>query len=400
MTTTPAAPAADKVPAAGDPHGVLGAMPAALWAAIYVGVAAATLPAVLPVMVGVMAEQLGFGLAHAGYVASANMAGVALGSVLGAALTRRWSWSAVIIGGTAIMIGANLFTMIGSNFSYVAVMRFTSGLGEGLIAGICYAAMGRSGQAARALAFYVAGQGLVGAAGMGFMSTVIQRSGWQILFVLVSILALPALWLARRIGTLENSSGLAAQAVKSDPMSWLGWAAVGALLAQFIGMSSIWAFLERLGSAKGIDSVHLSMALSASAVANMAGSLAVGAFAHRVRGLQGIAAAFTLFAASIAGAFFWNDWRVYLMVGVLFMLSWSVYFPFQFGLLAGFDRGGRLAAIMPAVTGAGFTLGPALGGVLMAKGGIGAILGWGCGCLTVSTLACVELHRISRRTSI
>lgn len=368
-------------------------MPGALWAAIYVGIAAATLPAVLPVMVGVMTDQLGFGLERAGYVAAANMGGVALGSIFGSALTRRWSWATVIVVGAALMIGANAVTMLGSTFFFVATLRFTSGLGEGLVAGICYAAMGRSGQAARALAFYVAGQGLVGAAGMGFIPTVIEHSGWQMLFVLISILALPAFWLARSIGSLDRGGLDVPGVARIGAMTWLGWAAIGTLLAQFIGMSSIWAFLERLGHAKELDSFHLSLALSASAIANMVGSLAVGLIAHRISGLQGIAVAFVLFALSLVGNLFWNEWQVYLVTGVLFMLSWSVYFPFQFGLLARFDQRGKLAAIMPAVTGAGLTVGPAFGGVLLARGGIGAILGFGLGCVVVSTLACVWLHR-------
>lgn len=370
------------------------AMPAALWAAIYLGIAAATLPAVLPVMVGVMTDQLGFGLERAGYVASANMGGVALGSVLGAGLTRRWSWATVIICGAAVMIGANGLTMLGSSFAYVAAMRFTSGLGEGLVAGICYAAMGRSGQAARALAFYVAGQGLVGAVGMGFIPSVVAQSSWQILFVLISILALPAFWLARPIAALDRRA-VRSSTAGTSAMSWLGWSAIATLLAQFIGMSAIWAFLERLGHSKGLDTFHLSLALSASAIANMVGSLAVGLIAHRISGLQGIAVAFVLFALSIVGNLLWNEWQIYVLTGVLFMLAWSVYFPFQFGLLAGFDRRGTLAAIMPAVTGAGLTVGPALGGVLLARGGIGAILGFGLACVLVSTLACVWLHRQS-----
>jgi predicted MFS family arabinose efflux permease len=359
---------------------MLRGVPGPLWAAIYVGVAAATLPAVLPVMVGVMADQLGFGVERAGYVASANMAGIALGSIAGAILTRRWSWTAVIIAGLIVMIGANGLTILGTTFSYVAAMRFASGFGEGLIAGICYAAMGRSGQAARALAFYVAGQGLVGAVGMGFMTAAIQQAGWKILFILVSILAVPAFWLARSIGSLDVRGSTVKEGDKRDAMTWLGWSAVFALLAQFVGLSSIWAFLERLGHTKEIDAFHLSLALSASAIANMMGSLAVGLLAHRIRGLLGVALAFALFMVSIAAAFMSNDWRVYLIAGVLFMLSWAIYFPFQFGLLAAFDRGGSLAAIMPAVTGLGFTIGPALGGIFLARGGTGAILCLGFAC--------------------
>jgi predicted MFS family arabinose efflux permease len=363
-----------------------------LWAAIYLGIAAATLPAVLPVMVGVMTDQLGFGLERAGYIASANMGGVALGSIVGAGLTRRLSWTTVINSGAAVMIGANALTMSTSVFSHFATLRFTSGLGEGLVAGICYAAMGQSGQATRALAFYAAGQGLVGAVGMGFIPTVIAHLGWQVLFVLISVLALPAFWLARRIGLLDGGGMQGPTATNVGMLSWLGWAAVGTLLAQFIGLSSIWAFLERLGHAKGIDTLHLSLALSASAIANMAGCLAVGLVAHRLGELRGMVVAFALFTLSLAGIFFRNDWQVYLATGVLFMLSWSLYFPFQFGLLATFDRRGTLAAIMPAVTGTGLTVGPALGGVLLARAGTGAILGFGLGCVLISTLACIWLH--------
>src|SRR5690242_2201797 len=106
---------------------------AADWSAIYLGVAAATLPAVLPVMVGVMAEQLGFGIVRAGYTASANLGGVALGSVACAAIARAWSWQRLIRVGAVVMIGTNLITTLMSGFVTIMLMRFASGLGEGLI---------------------------------------------------------------------------------------------------------------------------------------------------------------------------------------------------------------------------------------------------------------------------
>lgn len=370
-------------------------MPRSLWAAIYVGVAAATLPAILPVMVGILTDQLGFGLIRAGYVASANLGGVALGSVLGAVATRRWSWAAVIVFGAATMIGANALTMAGSTFLYVAALRFLSGVGEGLVAGICYAAMGQSAQAARALAFYVAGQGIVGAVGMGFIPLVIAHTGWQMLFVLISLLALPVFFLARTIGSLDHRPHVI-NPVKITSVSWLGYGAVGCLVTLFVGLSSIWAFLERLGHAKGIDMFHLSLSLSASAIANTVGSLAVGVVAPRIGELRGMVVAFALFALSLAGSLLWNEWQAYIATAVVFMFSWSLYFPLQFGLLARLDQDGTLAAIMPAVTGLGLTIGPAVGGMALAKGGVGAICGFGLACVLASTLASVCVVRRAR----
>lgn len=363
----------------------------AVWAAVYLGIAAATLPAVLPIMVGVLTENLGFGPVRAGYVASANMVGVALGGLVCTAAAGRWSWRTLIRGGAAVMIGTNLLTMLVTSFPQVATLRFISGVGEGVVGAVCYAAMGQSRQPARALAFYIAGQGLMGALGMGAIPTVVARAGWPWLFALVSVVAAPAFWLARSVETLhaarDNGTG-----TERPVVTWLSWYALGGILVFAIGMSAVWAFVERIGHAKGIDLAHLSLSLSASAVANMAGSLLVGFSAHRLGAVAGLTIGCSLASAGFFALVGSGNWELYLVAVALVFFAWGFYVPFQFRLLAHVDAGGTRTYLIPLVTGGGVTVGAALGGLLVAHGGTRALCMFGFACVAASTVGAMHLH--------
>jgi predicted MFS family arabinose efflux permease len=364
--------------------------PFATWAAIYLGVAAATLPAVLPVMVGVLTDQLAFGAVRAGYVASANMIGVALGSVICTVAARRWSWHSLIRVGAGTMIGANLVTTLVAAFPQVATLRLISGLGEGVVGAICYAAMARSRRPARALAFYIAGQGLVGAVGMGVIPTVVARAGWPWLFVLVSLVALPAFWLARPIETLRTQP-TEETTPNASAVSWLSWYALAGILIFALGMSAVWAFVERIGHSKGIDLAHLSGSLSAAAIANMAGSLLVGFAAHRLSAATGLTTGYSLVLAGLVALSASGGWVLFLGAISLIFFAWGFYIPFQFTLLARVDVVGQRTLLIPLVTGGGLTLGPAIGGLLIATGGTAAVCVFGFACVTASTAGAMHL---------
>jgi len=372
-------------------------LPFAVWAAIYLGVAAATLPAVLPVMVGVLADKLAFGAARAGYVASANMVGVALGGVVCTLIGRRLSWLSLIRAGAAVMIGTNLLTMLVTSFPQVATLRFSSGLGEGVVGAICYAAMGQSRHPARALAFYAAGQGLVGAVGMGVIPIVVARSGWPWLFALVSIVALPAFWLARSIETLHARRPEDGRIVV-PAVTWLSWYALLGILIFAVGMSAVWAFIERIGHAKGVDLAHLSISLSASAIANMAGSLLVGLSAHRLSAVAGPTVGYSLVLAGLLALVVSGSWQLYLSGVVLLLFAWGFYIPFQFRLLAHVDAVGTKSLLVPLVTGGGLTIGPAIGGFIISAGGTAGVCIFGFACVTASTAGAVHLHYWAQST--
>lgn len=363
---------------------------AAAWAAVYVGVAAATLPTVLPVMVGVLADKLAFGNVRAGYVAAANMGGVALGSLICAVLARRWPWRTLIRAGTATLIGANILSMWAAAFPSMAISRSISGLGEGVVQAVCYAAMGRSGQPARALGLYLAGQGLTGAIGMAAIPTVVARLGWPWLFVLVSAVALPCFWLALPIQTLARA--VPVEAVDAPAAGRRSIYALSGILIFFIGMSAVWSFVERMGQAKGIGLAQLSIALSASSLANVLGALFVAILAHRLSDISGVIAGSCMVLCGLTGLVVSHDWRAYLAAVSVFFFAWGFFYPFQFRLLTRTDADNGITVLLPLMTGGGFTAGPALGGLLLTAGGPLPLCIFGAVCVAASTAAAMHLY--------
>lgn len=359
--------------------------PAAVWAAIYIGVAAATLPAVLPVMVGLFATRFGYGVAGAGMIASLNMGGILIGSLLCPALSARFSWKSAAQSGLAVMIAGNLLTMLDGHYGYVAAMRVLSGLGEGVVGGICYAVMGRAAQPARAVGIYFAGQSVVGMIGLGSFGWIATSFGWQWLFVALSAIALPGFWLARMIVTPERPeparTGLGMIAGDRHAL-----AALAVILVYFIGMASLWSFLERIGAGKGLDPASLAFALSASAFGGLAGSLIASALAERLPIGPGLAIGTLVLIAGIAGLSLPIGTTGFMIAVWLFAFAWPFQYAFLFGLLAAVDRSGRIVSLTPAITGGGLTIGPAIGGFLLQHLGLGTV-GTFCLCCVAAAVA-------------
>lgn len=355
--------------------------PAAVWAAIYVGVAAATLPAVLPVMVGIFADGFEYGLARAGLVASFNMGGILAGCLLSPIVAARLSWKVAVRIALAVMIGGNLLTLLNGPFAYVAVTRAFSGVGEGVVAGICYAAMGRAARPERVISVYFGGQSIVGMIGLGSFGWVAATFGWPWIFLLLSLVAVPGFWLAVRIGE--------AQPAPAAAMSGLRFAraplvAMAFILILFVGMASLWPFIERIGIGRGLDAAAVAFALSASAFGGLAGSAAAGIVADRMSRSVGLLCGVAMLAAGIAGLGLSSGPWEFAAALWLFAFAWPFQYAFQFGLLAASDPGGRIVALTPAITGGGLTIGPALGGILLEN--------WG---LTVVSLFCIACTSIA-----
>jgi len=291
------------------------------------------------------------------------------------------------------MICANALTMMSTDFGTLAVLRLMAGLGEGQVAALCYAAMGRSKKPSKAVALYLAGQGLVGAVGMGVIPILIVSVGWPWLFLGISIVALPAFWLAPSIQSLSVDTA-SDKNVSGAWMSWLGVYALGGVFVYFAGMSAVWAFVERMGHAKAFSLPHLSIALSASAVANMCGALLVAFYAHRLRVATGLMLGVLAVLAGLSALMISNDWKLYVAAASLFFFAWGFYYPFQFKVLADLNRGAEMTTLLPLMTGGGLAIGPAVGGLLLSTGGTALLCSFGIACVVASTLG--SLHLLSR----
>lgn len=367
---------------------------AAEWSTIAIGLAAATLPAVLPLMVGVLARQFGIGTAQAGYVIAMNMGGILAGSLSCILLVRRFSWGTLIIAGLAIMVIGNAMTLVTTELTPLIATRLVSGWGEGVVGACCYALMGRARLPGRSIAMYLAGQSIIGAAGLALLPWLMATYGWHVFYILVSVVAVPAALLTP-IAVRGRRRPVASDSTHNARPRGPLLAGIGALVAIFlffVGIAMIWAFMEQIGVRQKLTLMQLSIALSASSIAGLAGSFVAGAAADRLRVGIGLAIGIAIIIGSLT---LLNTGGFYSYIAAICGLSfaWAYQFPFLFGCLASTDFDGRIALTTPVATGGALTAGPALGGFVLEHGGL-ATLSAGCLALTIAgTLLAAQVRR-------
>ncbi len=350
---------------------VLG-LPPREWSLIAVALAVAALPAVMPVMVGALTRQFGLRVDQAGFVISTNMAGILFGALCCPLLITRLSDRALLTGGLLIMVAGNALTLFVFGYAALVTTRLASGWGEGVAAAVGYALMGRSTLPARTVANYAGGQAMVGAVGMAALPGLTARFGSSAFYGPISLLALLSLLAVRP----------AAEAAPRPPPAVgprVRWRAGGgplamlaALFAHYAGMTTAWAFLQRIGADHGLAGSTVAFALSASAVAALLGSLVASLLARRLSTPASllIGAVLTLGCGLGLPA---ADAIAFVGAACLLSFTWAAQYPFMFRRLSELDRSGRWATLTPVATASALSVGPALGGVLLQRSGLGAV---------------------------
>jgi len=355
--------------------GVVGSPPRALgaaeWTAIYLGVIAAAFASVLPMLVGVLATTMGVGAGRAGYVAAADMAGGLVGTLLAVTAGRRMSWASAMRLYLSALVAGNVASAFAGTYAVLLPLRFATGVAEGAALAICYSVMGASILPERALGVYCAGQMLLGAVGSLAMPALVHAGGWPAPFLALAILSLPGLALVRTLPTRPLAVTSATTRSWLSGIEWRTYAALGSVLLFFTGAGALYAYLERLGAAVGLEGTIVARSIAASNIAGLSGSLLASIVARAIGRRPGAAAGGAL--ALLAMLAFCADSPsalVFLVACCTLMFAWNVFFPFQFGLLAGGDRTGGASALTHALTGTGLALGPALAAYLVTGGSV------------------------------
>lgn len=337
------------------------------WCTVAVAVVVASLPAVMPAMVGAMAAQPHVGTEGAGYLVSINMAGIFIGTLLRALMRVAPSAKRMIVAGLSVMMIGNLVTIAVATMPALLAARLISGLGEGFAAGVCFSLMAGARRPANIFAFYAAGQGIIGTIGMGVLPWLVAVFDWRAFYVVLTVLAVPALFLA---GPAARNGVDEAKRISSAPISLPGWFGLAMIFLFFVGMALLWAFLQRIGEYHGLGLVAVSGALASTAMAGLAGSLTVAFGGDRLPDRAAWIIGIVLVTGSAASL--WTTSGFLFLIGAWALnFAWGFQYPFFFRALARTDPG-KGAAVTPMATGIALTVGPALGGWIIEHAGIEA----------------------------
>jgi predicted MFS family arabinose efflux permease len=340
----------------------------AIGSAIVLGVLCALVANTLPVFLVVLGRTLSLNEAQVGYVALADLGGIAIGSVMCAmlpSLITRFGWRPVAMAGMVLLIIGNTVASQAGDYAVLLASRLLAGTGAGFTMAIVYAVLAGGNHPARNLALFNVFQLASAAIGVQYLSLIASAWGAQGLFLLIS--ALSALgaglcYFLPRSGCAETTILSNDNSTTPERISGAGWLAIFAALLHFIGTGAIFGFLAYMGIAWGGDPSAVESSLSTVMLAAIAAaviSAIVGARFHYMRPLLAgyvvlLVATILLFTVQPVGQF--------VVFASLFGFGWNIVMPFQFAAITHADNSDSTAMLINASTLGGVAIGPAIAG--------------------------------------
>jgi predicted MFS family arabinose efflux permease len=340
----------------------------AIASAIVLGVLCALVANTLPVFLVVLGRTLSLNEAQVGYVALADLGGIAIGSVMCAMLPSlivRLGWRPVAMAGMVLLVIGNLMASQAGAYAVLLAARLLAGTGAGFTMAIAYAVLAGGSHPARNLALFNVFQLASAAIGVQYLGAIASAWGTQGLFLLISALSASGAGLCYflpRSGRTESAAQTDATSAHSEWISGPGWLAIFAALLHFIGTGAIFGFLAYMGIAWGGDPDVVESSLSTVMLAAIAAAVISAFIGARFHYMRPLLVGYAILLASTVLLFTVQPVGQFVVFASLFGFGWNVVMPFQFAAVTHADKSDSAAMLINASTLGGVAIGPAIAG--------------------------------------
>lgn len=368
-------------------------------AATMLGVIAVLVFIIQPGYVQALVERGGLDGAAAGYVASAEMAGIAAVTVLMSLLAHRVGWRPLLAGAVLFEVGGNLACLWRSDLEWLLVARFAAGLGAGTLASLSFAAIGQTRYPDRYFGFLIMWILVYGAVGLWALPMLLEHGGLRAFYLVVAALALGGLVFVRHMpanGVVNAEDNVIATLTAPNQMF-----SILSIFTFFLGCGLLWAYLALIGVGEGLSSAAVATGLGISQIAGIAGALGVGLVGARMGRFSPLIVGIVICAAATAGLTTAGPKGALLFTLLIcsFNFAWNAVQPIYLSVAASYDARGRLITQMVAAQMIGLAAGPFLGGFIFEQGGLPPIIWWSSALLAVGAVLLAPVILEAARTA-
>ena len=357
-----------------------------LFTAFLIGVIAPEVFIVQPGFVQGLVEYLQFSDAQAGYVASAEMFGLAGTTILMSFVAHRLNWRQVIVVSLLLMFMANALSTVVTSLEAFTALRFMAGLGGGSLVSLGFAIVGMSSNPDRNFGLMIMWVLTYGALGLFAMpqAYALADSMNAVLwfFALFPLLALPFVKHLPATGETEQQGS----ATATPTSAGIKALAIFAMLAYFTAQGIVWAYLFLIGLSGGLDEQAVANGLTLSQFAGIAGALLAALMGSRygrvmplMLGILGGAACLYF----LVGEF---SFLVFAVSVCVYNFAWNVVHPFLLAAMADFDARGRVVVYAVAMQMVGLAFGPGLAASMLDESSLVTVNRLGALCFVLSAL--------------
>ena len=339
----------------------------ALYSMFLVGVIAPEVFIVQPGFVQGLVQYLGFDDKGAGYVASAEMFGLAATTILMTFIAHRVNWRAVVLGSLVTMFVANAACTMTTDVNAFVTLRFVAGLGAGSLVSLSFAAVGLTGNPDRNFGLLIMWVLTYGAIVLWAMPSAYEMFGFNGVvwfFALFPLVAMPFI----KHFPVSGESDIHVEEDAVNLPSTMKGLALFSMLAYFTAQGVVWAYLFLIGLSGGLEEQAVANGLMLSQFAGIAGAMLAAVMAHRFGrsiplsiGILGGA----LCLWFLVGRF---EFLVFALAVGIYNFFWNMTHPFLLGAMASFDRRGRVVVHAVAMQMIGLAIGPFLAASVISAG--------------------------------
>ncbi|MEW6983803.1 MFS transporter [Colwelliaceae bacterium 6471] len=347
--------------------------PRALAAAVIISIVGNAVFIGMPMLVGSLAETLGFNEQQLGWLASADLMGIFVASIIASLLVNRFNRQKLAYLGITIAILANFCSTIFHNFEPLFITRIISGLGGGLCYSLGVASIAGTHKTARNFSILLFGLVAVNALELYSFPTISAIWGVDGIFRFFCIAFIGTYFFVRWLppsneGAYAESTQQERAKASADIPVWIPWLCLIAVAFVYINVGAFWAFIERMGVDASLSDDFISNTLALGTLFTLSGCAMATWMSSRYGQSKPLIAAF-IFMTSILFLLVFNVNAIsYVIAATVFNFCWLFIDVFQLGTIGNIDHTGKYAALVPGAQGLTQSISPAVAGYILTQG--------------------------------
>jgi predicted MFS family arabinose efflux permease len=359
--------------------------PISLFATIYLAVIGAAVFIVQPGFIQGLVELYGFSEQQAGYIASAEVWGIALTTVVMALGGHNFSWLKILRASIALFVAGNLISLSTSEAVSFGSVRFIVGLGAGGLISLSFTIIGLTRLADRNFGFLIMGVLIYGALGLWVLPTAFNVVGMQGVILSFALFGATG-WACLRHMPDSGEEHLQVEEDATDLGGSFRLLAILAMFTYFFAQGVIWAYLFLIGLNGGVGEQEVANGLMLSQFLGIAGAF-VAAMAGRKFG-RTVPLAIGIIGGGLVLTFLFGTFTAlaYALTVCVYNFAWNMTHPFLLAAMASFDRHGRVVVYAVAAQMLGLAIGPAFAAFLLSEGDYSRVIYAGIGLFMLSYL--------------
>jgi predicted MFS family arabinose efflux permease len=329
----------------------------------------------LPVISSSWVNNLGFNEQQVGYVASADLFGLAIGAVLSYFVVARFDRRYLAIAAAAVAITGNLLCIYYQTYEVTLALRLMTGIGAGVYTGIAVATIGGHSRPAFAFGIELFAFAFSQAAELKFLPYLSIEGMYFALAATFMVGLLFIGWLPRRPSDaaldvevdVEKSDGDHHVEHRHVP-GYVPWLVLTAVVFTYINIGGYWAYIELATADSAASPDWVADMLVYTSFFSLIGCLFAVLLSNRY-GLARPLLVTLIFQASIVLMLVFgitNNTVAFSMFA--FNFCWIFVDIYQSATIANVDRSGRYVALLPAAQGLGNGIGPAMAATTLSWG--------------------------------